>query len=37
MKLYELLHTTSALSGLICLTMFLLTIKKQLKSGCRCD
>lgn len=32
MELYEMIQTMSALSGLVCLTMVLLSGKKQLKS-----
>ena len=31
MRLYEIMQATGALSGLICLTLALLVIKKQLK------
>lgn len=31
MEIYELIQTTGALSGLICLTFVLFLIKKQLK------
>lgn len=32
MMLQEMIQTTSAMSGLFCLTFVLLTIKKQLKA-----
>lgn len=31
MELFELVQTTGALSGVLCLTMVLLAVKKQLK------
>jgi len=32
MELYEITQTTAALSGLLCLTMVLLSLKKRLKA-----
>lgn len=32
MVLYEITQTTAALSGLLCLTLALLSLKKQLKA-----
>ena len=34
MEFMELIQTTGAISGLICLTMVLFTTKKQLKKNC---
>ena len=34
MNIYELIQTTSAVSGLVCLTLILLAGKKSLKSNC---
>ena len=32
MELFDLLQTTGAVSGLLCLTMVILAVKKQLKA-----
>ena len=35
MEIMEFIQTTGAVSGLLCLTIMLLCVKKQLKQNCR--